>query len=153
MAVVKRMNFKRGRLGDIGFRQQFVGNGDGTYSRQTVAFQIPDVVTNPRSPGQVKQRSKFRLVQALASALSSKSLLANFYRSGAGLAGYNAFIRDNINFATVELESGLAYVDFRKLQVTLGDFNKPVKAYNSALEAPDDCSCTMDAWLGFRLDL
>ena len=77
MAVVKGMNFTRGRLGDIGFRQQVVKDGNG-YRRRTVAFQIPESVSNPNTPGQVRQRTRFRLIQSLGSALARKSILYNF---------------------------------------------------------------------------
>ena len=147
MAVVKHMNFKRGRLGDIGFRQQITSDGNGSYSRKTVAFTIPEAVSNPRSPGQVMQRTKFRLIQALATVLTSVNILRNFYNSPSGLSGYNAFIRDNLAKA-IDTSTGVPFVDFRKLQVTFGDFYTPVSKYAPEQESEDpDCNCRVKlAW-------
>ena len=136
MAIVKSMNFVRGRLGNTAFRQQVVKEGSG-YRRRTVAFLLPESVSNPRTPGQVRQRTRFRLVQALGSALARKSILYNFYQA-TGISGYNAFIRDNISGAIVGTDGGDVYVDFRKLAVTKGDFGKKVKTYKSDLKT-DDC--------------
>ncbi len=141
MAVVKGMNFTRGRLGNIGFRQQVVKEGNGNYRRRTVAFQLPETVSNPRTLGQVRQRTKFKMIQAIGSALSAKGITYHFYRSGRGISGYNAFIRDGLASAIVEAPDGTPYVDWKKLQVTNGDFYKKMKPYQTQTLEGDDCHC------------
>ncbi len=141
MAVVKGMNFTRGKLGDIGFRQQMVKEGNGNYRRRTVAFKLPETVSNPRTLGQVRQRTKFKMIQAIGSALSAKGITYSFYRSGRGISGYNAFIRDGIASAIVEAPDGTPYVDWKKLQVTNGDFYKKMKPYQAQTLLGDDCNC------------
>lgn len=137
MAVVKGMRFVRGKLGDVGFRQQFVKDGKGGYKKQTVAFQLPEGNTS-NSVGQARQRSRFRLIQALATMLSQKGLLRALYRSVTGLSGYAAFIGYNVKEAIVE-SAGDFFVNFPKLRVANGDWSKEIQVFGSDLEPDDDC--------------
>lgn len=129
MAIVKGMNFKRGKLGDIGFRQQYTKNPDGSYSKSTVAFTLTET-NSSNSPLQQRQRTRFALIQSLATIFSKKGLLRTFYRTALGLSGYNGFIRDNINYAVVE-NGGQFFVDFPKLMPAFGDFRKNIEVFTS----------------------
>ena len=138
MAIVSGMRFVKGRLGDVGFRQQSVKSGKGTYKKSTVAFQIAQTVSNPNTPGQERQRIKFKLVQSLATALTNAGILKPFYRSPSGLSGYNKFIQDNVLKAMTE-SAGVPFVSFPNLKIAGGDFMKEITGYQSLAPATDDC--------------
>ncbi len=136
----------KGKLGDHFFRQQVVKE-KGRYVRRTIVATLPE--SNPsNTPKQSKQRSKFRLIQQIASALTARSVLSNFYYTGSLLGGYQGFIRDHLtnDYAVVE-SGGNWFVDFKKLRVTLGNSFKKIKAYAAETLVDDDCHCARKlAW-------
>ncbi len=101
----------RGKLGDHFFRQQVVKE-KGRYVRRTIVATLPE--SNPSNTAkQSNQRSKFRLIQQIASALSSKKILSNFYSTGSLLGGYQGFIRDHLtNDKAIHVSGGENFVDW-----------------------------------------
>jgi hypothetical protein len=142
-AVMRGMNFQRGRLGNTGFRRQYVSDGNGNYKRETIAFTLPE--SNPSNTVlQQNQRTKFRTLAVLGGLLSRQGILRRFYYSGLGISGYNAFIRDNLQReAAIQCEDGNSYIDWPKLLIAIGFSPKKLVPYKSGLiEGVDyDPSC------------
>jgi len=136
-AVMRGMNFVRGRLGNTGFRRQYVSDGNGGYSRQTVAFTMPE--TNASNTVlQQNQRSKFRQLAVLGGMLNRCGILRRFYYSGLGISGYNAFIRDNIRRdAAIKCDDGKTYIDWPKLLIAIG-LPRQIVPYKSELVTGTD---------------
>lgn len=128
MAQMRGLGFRKGNLGDINFRQQVVKVKNG-YAKRTVASQ--KILTNSsNSAKQSKQRSKFRLVQQLATALSASGILRNFYATPNLLPGYQKFIQDHLfNDYAIVVSGGQNFLDFKKVMVTKGGKAKNIKAY------------------------
>ena len=154
MAQMRGLGFKKGNLGDINFRQQVVKVKNG-YAKRTVASQ--KIETNSSNTvRQAKQRSKFRLVQQLATALSAKGILRNFYQSVTNLPGYQMFVKDHLTGdKAIHISGGQNFLDFKKVMVTKGGKAKNVKAYavtdadetTGQRVSEDGCHCEMKlAW-------
>ncbi len=132
-AIMRGMNFLRGRLGNTGFRQQYVNDGRGGYSRQTVAFTMP-TGNSSNTVLQSAQRSRFRLLTILGSALSRCGILRQWYYSGIGISGYNAFMRDNLrNEAVVTHSNGEQFIDWTKVIVAIGSGFQKILPFKSGL--------------------
>lgn len=125
MAVLRGNRIVRGKIGDTGHRQQYVKEGNG-YRKRTVAYQLPVSVTVSDSVASTSQRNKFALIQALSSALTAVGFTRNLYRSGIGIGGYQAFIRDNIR--AVVGASGNWFIDFAQVRLSIGDFKNEIKS-------------------------
>jgi hypothetical protein len=126
MAVLRGNRIVKGKLGDVGHRQQFVKEPNGSYKKRTVAYQLPVNVTQTDSVLQDNQRSKFKLIQALSQALTTKGFTRTLYRSGIGIGGYQAFIRDNIK--AVVGSTGNWFLDFSQVRLSIGDFKNEIKS-------------------------
>ena len=91
---------KRGILG--GFSNK-VGNVVGsTWKGIAVVKSMPLSVANPRSAGQVKQRTFFKHMTILASGTLSSIIKPLWDRFASNMSGYNAFISTN-RFAITSL--------------------------------------------------
>lgn len=133
MAIMRGGRIVRGKLGDTGHRQQFVKESDGSYRKRTVAFLLPESNTS-NSPLQARQRTRFALISALASAFAKNGLLRTFYRTIRGLSGYNGFTRDALNTAVVE-SNGEFFVNWPKLRAANGDFAHDIQVFQSDIPA------------------
>jgi len=137
MAVMRGMNLVRGRLGNTGFRRQYVSDGNGGYSRETIAFTMSETNTSNTVLPQ-NQRSKFRQLAVLVGILNRCGILRRFYYSGLGISSYNAFIRDNIQRdATIKCDDGNTYLDWPKLLIATG-IPRQIVPYKSMLTEGTD---------------
>lgn len=85
---------KRGVLG--GFSGK-IGNIVGTsWKGLAVMKSLPLSVANPRSTGQVSQRTKFTSMSQLASALLGVLIIPYWNRFASQMSGYNLFVMQNI---------------------------------------------------------
>jgi uncharacterized repeat protein (TIGR01451 family) len=117
----------KGQLAGVGYRQQIVRVGANQYRKRTVAFALPDSVSNPNVPSQQRNRSKFAFIGALGSGLSQNGILRSFFRTGTGLGSFQSFIQRNIAdtfnggaMVTNPNDPGDVYVSFPNLQVARG---------------------------------
>lgn len=75
-----------------------IGNVVGTgWKGKAVMKSLPLSVANPRTAGQVKQRSRFSTLVTLASILLAAVVKPLWDRFASGMSGYNAFISANQN--------------------------------------------------------
>ncbi len=136
--VMRGMRFVRGRLGDTGFRQQYVSDGNGSYTQQTVGFMMP-VGNNSNTTLQSNQRSRFRLLAILGGALNRAGVLRAWYYSQLGISSYNAFVRDNLlDDAVIQHSNGTQYIDWTKIRVALGSGVQKILPFKTTLESGTD---------------
>jgi hypothetical protein len=85
---------KQGILG--GFKGKVGGIIGTSWKGKAVIKAIPLSVANPRTAGQVKQRSKMKLLVAFAVSIIASTIKPLWDRFASGMSGYNAFVAANM---------------------------------------------------------
>lgn len=107
---------KRGILG--GFSKK-VANVVGS-SWKGIAYMraLPLSVANPNTPAQQEERSKFKAISQFASLFLGQVIQPLWNKLAEQMSGYNLFVRDNINAATIM--GGIVYSDIMLTKGTVG---------------------------------
>ena len=93
---------RRGILG--GFSGKVANVVGSSWKGIAVMRALPLSVTNPRTVGQVEQRSAFSLVSKFASAILTTWVKPLWDRSAQSMSGYNAFIQQNVDVVKSDKE-------------------------------------------------
>lgn len=93
---------RRGILG--GFSGKVANVVGSSWKGIAVMRALPLSVTNPRTVGQVEQRSAFSLVSKFASAILTTWIKPLWDRSAQSMSGYNAFIQQNVDVVKSDKE-------------------------------------------------
>ena len=103
---------KRGILGGV---QNKIGNVVGSsWKGIAVLRSLPLSVANPRTSGQVAQRTVFKLASVLGSALLATVVKPMWDRFAQRESGFNAFVRANISAFYANGTSDLSMVEISK---------------------------------------
>lgn len=86
---------RRGILG--GFSGKVANVVGSSWKGIAVMRALPLSVTNPRTVGQVEQRSSFSIVSKFASSILTTWVKPLWDRSAQSMSGYNAFIQQNVD--------------------------------------------------------
>lgn len=86
---------RRGILG--GFSGKVANVVGSSWKGIAVMRALPLSVTNPRTVGQVEQRSAFSLISKFASSILTVWVKPLWDRSAQSMSGYNAFIQQNVD--------------------------------------------------------
>jgi len=105
---------KRGILG--GFSGKVANIVGTSWKGRAVMKSLPLSVANPRSAGQVKQRTRFSVISKLASSINVQWVKPLWDRFAGDISGYNDFVKQNIVFVT---DAGL--VIWADLKLSIGD--------------------------------
>lgn len=87
---------RRGILG--GFSGKVANVVGSSWKGIAVMRALPLSVTNPRTVGQVEQRSAFSIISKFASSILTTWVKPLWDRSSQSMSGYNAFIQQNVDF-------------------------------------------------------
>ena len=93
---------RRGILG--GFSGKVANVVGSSWKGIAVMRALPLSVTNPRTVGQVDQRSAFSLTSKFASAILTTWIKPLWDRSAQSMSGYNAFIQQNVDIVKADKE-------------------------------------------------
>lgn len=130
---------KNGIHGDITGK---VGNVVGANWRDIYYIRsLPSRVNNPRTKGQVKQRSKFSVTMEFLKTITPYIRIGYKEYSTGRLTAFNAATSYNIKYATIEKNDNIE-LDFSKVLVTRG----------SLVTAPDIKSEIVDGQLQIKWD-
>lgn len=145
------LNIQRGSANGMNFRKQRVrigAPGSGRYAQRTVMYKAAERNTS-NSPAQQRQRGKLPLLSGIASVLNNKGFLNSYFKQGAGINGGVAYQRwmsyhlNAENNTVVECEDGQAYIDWRNIKPTYGNFTAEITPYQPKPEDiptdRDDC--------------
>lgn len=91
---------RRGILG--GFSGKVANVVGSSWKGIAVMRALPLSVTNPRTVGQVEQRSAFSIVSKFASAILTTWIKPLWDRSAQSMSGYNAFIQQNVDIVKAD---------------------------------------------------
>ena len=94
---------RRGILG--GFSGKVANVVGSSWKGIAVMRALPLSVTNPKTVGQVEQRSAFSIISKLASSILTVWVKPLWDRSAQSMSGYNAFIQQNVDI--VKADKGL----------------------------------------------
>ena len=93
---------RRGILG--GFSGKVANVVGSSWKGIAVMRALPLSVTNPRTVGQVEQRSAFSIVSKFASSILTTWVKPLWDRSAQSMSGYNAFIQQNVDIVKADNE-------------------------------------------------
>lgn len=93
---------RRGILG--GFSGKVANVVGSSWKGIAVMRALPLSVTNPRTVGQVEQRSAFSIVSKFASSILTTWVKPLWDRSAQSMSGYNAFIQQNVDVVKADNE-------------------------------------------------
>lgn len=93
---------RRGILG--GFSGKVANVVGSSWKGIAVMRALPLSVTNPRTVGQVEQRSAFSIVSKFASSILTTWVKPLWDRSAQSMSGYNAFIQQNVDVVKADKE-------------------------------------------------
>lgn len=93
---------KRGILG--GFSGKVANVVGSSWKGIAVIRALPLSVNNPRTAGQVKQRTAFSEVSKFASSILTQWVKPLWDRTAQQMSGYNAFIQKNVDFVKAQGE-------------------------------------------------
>lgn len=91
---------RRGILG--GFSGKVANVVGSSWKGIAVMRALPLSVTNPRTVGQVEQRSAFSITSKFASAILTTWIKPLWDRSAQSMSGYNAFIQQNVDIVKAD---------------------------------------------------
>lgn len=113
MAIIRQgiLGGLRGRIGNV------VGTG---WKGRAVLKSLPLTVANPRTAGQVLQRSKFSILVTIGSNLLATIIKPLWDRSASGMSGFNAFISANQNAF-----QSTGYIDAELMTISRGRMIAP----------------------------
>lgn len=100
----------------------------------------PIDVKNPKTPGQINQRSKFSIIVAEARKLLSM-LKVSFQNAAIGMSAFNVFVKDNIKTAITGLPGSYA-IDYSLLKIAKG----PLAQTNNVGSGSDLASKVKRTW-------
>lgn len=104
---------RRGILG--GFSGKVANVVGSSWKGIAVMRALPLSVTNPKTVGQVEQRSAFSIISKFASSILTVWVKPLWDRSAQSMSGYNAFIQQNVD--TVKVDKKL---DIKNLVMSKG---------------------------------
>ena len=93
---------RRGILG--GFSGKVANVVGSSWKGIAVMRALPLSVTNPRTVGQIEQRSAFSLTSTFASSILTTWVKPLWDRSAQSMSGYNAFIQQNVDVVKADKE-------------------------------------------------
>ena len=91
---------RRGILG--GFSGKVANVVGSSWKGIAVMRALPLSVTNPKTVGQVEQRSAFSIISKLASSILTVWVKPLWDRSAQSMSGYNAFIQQNVDIVKAD---------------------------------------------------
>lgn len=91
---------RRGILG--GFSGKVANVVGSSWKGIAVMRALPLSVTNPRTVGQVEQRSAFSIISKFASSILTVWVKPLWDRSAQSMSGYNAFIQQNVDIVKAD---------------------------------------------------
>lgn len=91
---------RRGILG--GFSGKVANVVGSSWKGIAVMRALPLSVTNPRTVGQVEQRSAFSIISRFASSILTVWVKPLWDRSAQSMSGYNAFIQQNVDIVKAD---------------------------------------------------
>jgi len=94
---------KQGILG--GFKNKVGPVIGSSWKGRAVMRSMPLSVANPKTAGQVQQRSRFKQWTMLASALLSSVIVELCNRFAGSISGFNYFVKENLNLTPGTLQS------------------------------------------------
>lgn len=112
-----------------------IGRASGSINTNTftkwksinVVKQKPTIVANPQTPIQQAQRNRFSVASLLG--FNAQSVFnQSFPRQRAKMSGQNAFVSRNLINGAVYTSSDSTYIDFPKVEVSLGNLHTPLSA-------------------------
>lgn len=109
---------KRGILG--GFSGKVANIVGTSWKGRAVMKSLPLSVANPKTAGQVRQRTKFSAISKYASSINSSWIKPLWDRFAGNISGYNDFVSVNIVYV-----SELGVIDYADLQMSKGDLYNP----------------------------
>ena len=122
--------FKQGILG--GFSGKVGGAVGSSWKGINVMKSMPVSVANPRTAGQVSQRSKFKTIVELGSANLTGVCKPLWDRFSQKKSGYNAFVQANID--NCDANGIIVPADFITSRGALTPIEVSVCSYNSTLD-------------------
>lgn len=90
-----------------------------TWKGKNVLRTKPLEVRNPRSPGQVAQRNRLSEIVAMYRA-SKQAIDVGYKQQAVGRTEYNAFVADNMQFITADINTGILTTDYTKILYAKG---------------------------------
>lgn len=93
---------RRGILG--GFSGKVANVVGSSWKGIAVMRALPLSVTNPKTVGQVEQRSAFSIISKFASSILTVWVKPLWDRSAQSMSGYNAFIQQNVDIVKADKE-------------------------------------------------
>lgn len=93
---------RRGILG--GFSGKVANVVGSSWKGIAVMRALPLSVTNPKTVGQVEQRSAFSIISKFASSILTTWVKPLWDRSAQSMSGYNAFIQQNVDIVKADNE-------------------------------------------------
>ena len=104
---------RRGILG--GFSGKVANVVGSSWKGIAVMRALPLSVTNPKTVGQVEQRSAFSIISKFASSILTVWVKPLWDRSAQSMSGYNAFIQQNVDIVKADKK-----LDIQKLTMSKG---------------------------------
>lgn len=104
---------RRGILG--GFSGKVANVVGSSWKGIAVMRALPLSVTNPKTVGQVEQRSAFSIISKFASSILTVWVKPLWDRSAQSMSGYNAFIQQNVDIVKTD-----KVLDIEKLTMSKG---------------------------------
>ena len=122
---------RRGILG--GFSGKVANVVGSSWKGIAVMRALPLSVTNPRTVGQVDQRSAFSLVSKFASSILTAWVKPLWDRSAQSMSGYNAFIQQNVDVVKADKELNITNLTMSKGKLGTTPVNAIISASSNQI--------------------
>lgn len=103
---------RRGILG--GFSGKVANVVGSSWKGIAVMRALPLSVTNPRTVGQVEQRSAFSIISKFASSILTVWVKPLWDRAAQSMSGYNAFIQQNVDIIKADVDLNIENLTMSK---------------------------------------
>ena len=103
---------RRGILG--GFSGKVANVVGSSWKGIAVMRALPLSVTNPKTVGQVEQRSAFSIISKFASSILTVWVKPLWDRSAQSMSGYNAFIQQNVDIVKADVDLNIENLTMSK---------------------------------------
>lgn len=103
---------RRGILG--GFSGKVANVVGSSWKGIAVMRALPLSVTNPKTVGQVEQRSAFSIISKFASSILTVWVKPLWDRSAQSMSGYNAFIQQNVDIVKADVDLNIENLTMAK---------------------------------------
>lgn len=124
---------RRGILG--GFSGKVANVVGSSWKGIAVMRALPLSVTNPRTVGQVEQRSAFSIISKFASSILTAWIKPLWDRSAQSMSGYNAFIQQNVDVVKADKELNISNLTMSKGKLGTTPINAVISASTNQIAA------------------